>query len=111
VISVMLAGLSGEKPCRRDHRCLVVRGNLCTYKIHLGSANIQMKPNDRYLCSVRGRGRSEGSSTVERFVLPFEGDGTLSIILSKAFMPAADDSIADPTILRQIKPAHSSSRS
>jgi hypothetical protein len=37
--------------------------------------------------------------------------GPFRFILSKAFMLAADDRIADPTILRQIKPAHSSSRS
>jgi hypothetical protein len=35
-------------------------------------------------------------------VLPFEGDNVLSIILSKAFLLAADDKITDPTILRQI---------
>jgi hypothetical protein len=36
--------------------------------------------------------------------LPFEGDATLSIILSKAFLLAQDTKITDPTILRQIKP-------
>ena len=35
--------------------------------------------------------------------LPFEGDGTLSVILSKAFMLAEDTKIKDATILRQIK--------
>lgn len=34
--------------------------------------------------------------------LPFEGDRTLSIILSKAFMLAEDDKIKDPSILSQI---------
>jgi hypothetical protein len=36
-------------------------------------------------------------------MLPFEGDTILSIILSKAFLLAADDEITDPTILSQIK--------
>ena len=34
--------------------------------------------------------------------LPFEGDRTLSMILSKAFLLVEDDKITDPTILRQI---------
>lgn len=35
--------------------------------------------------------------------LPFEGDRTLSIILSKAFLLAEDGKIKDPTIMRQIR--------
>jgi hypothetical protein len=34
--------------------------------------------------------------------LPFEGDGTLSIILSKAFLLADDAKITDPTITSQL---------
>ncbi len=36
--------------------------------------------------------------------LPFEGDLALSVILSKAFMLAADDRITDPVILDQMPP-------
>jgi hypothetical protein len=36
-------------------------------------------------------------------VQPVEGDQTLAIILSKAFLLAADKAIKDPTILRQIR--------
>src|SRR5262249_33703598 len=32
--------------CRLEDRWLVVKGDLRTYKIHLGSANIMMEPND-----------------------------------------------------------------
>ena len=35
--------------------------------------------------------------------LPFEGDDTLSIILSKAFMLADDDKIKDASIISQIR--------
>jgi len=35
--------------------------------------------------------------------LPFEGDHTLAIILSKAFLLAEDKKISDPTIIRQLK--------
>jgi hypothetical protein len=62
-----------------------------------------MAPNDQYLCIVPGRGRSTDPTRVESLVLPFEGDMTLSTILSKAFMLPDDDKITDPGILRQIK--------
>jgi hypothetical protein len=84
-----------------DERFLVVRGDLRTYKIHLGSGNILMEPNDQYLCIVPDRS-SKREGTVDVF-LPFEGDATLSIILSKAFMLAEDRGINDPTIMQQIK--------
>ena len=38
-----------------DDRFLLVRGDLRTYKIHLGSGNILMEPNDQYLCIVPSR--------------------------------------------------------
>jgi len=81
-------------------RFLVVRGTLRTYKIHLGSGNILMEPNDQDLCIVPARGPVAADS--DRLFLPFEGDATLSIILSKAFLLAADNAITDPTIVRQI---------
>ena len=82
-------------------RFLVVRGELHTYKIHLGSGNILMSPNDQYLCIVPSRGKDQSPDVF----LPFEGDATLSIILSKAFLLAADVAIKDPTITRQIASA------
>ncbi|MGW2561776.1 DUF4132 domain-containing protein [Streptomyces sp. NPDC001514] len=83
--------------CSLDGRFLVVRGGLRTYKIHLGSANILMEPDDAYLCIVPSRGRADG-----RVFLPFEDD-RLSLILSKAFLLAADTEITDESILTQIK--------
>ena len=56
-----------------------------------------MEPNDQYLCIVPDR-----SSAAESVLLPFEGDNTLSIILSKAFLLADDRKIKDATITRQI---------
>jgi hypothetical protein len=78
---------------------LVVRGKLRTYKIHIGSGNILMEPNDQYLCIVPDR---KAPADADRLFLPFEGDNMLSIVLSKAFLLAEDDKIADPTITRQI---------
>lgn len=84
---------------------LVVRGDVRTYKIHLGSGNILMEPNDQYLCIVPARGAAaSGEVAAGKVFLPFEGDNTLAIILSKAFLLAEDWNIKDPTILRQISP-------
>ena len=80
-------------------RFLVVRGKRRTYKIHLGSGNILMEPNDQYLCIVPDR--SAKNLTADVF-LPFEGDAVLSIILSKALLLMDDDKITDETILRQL---------
>ncbi|HEX3355673.1 MAG TPA: DUF4132 domain-containing protein [Tepidisphaeraceae bacterium] len=84
--------------CSFTDRFLVVRGDIRTYKIHFGSGNILMEPNDQYLCIVPNR-----STHTDHLFLPFEGDGALSIILSKAFLLADDKKITDPTILRQIE--------
>ncbi|MEX0875921.1 MAG: DUF4132 domain-containing protein [Phycisphaerales bacterium] len=88
--------------CELTEKFLIVRGNVRTYKIHLGSGNILMEPNDEYLCIVPGgiMGAGPGSNKVR---LPFEGDRVLAIILSKAFLLADDHKITDKTILTQIK--------
>jgi hypothetical protein len=76
----------------------MVRGDLRTYKIHLGSGNILMTPNDQYLCIVPKQGAKPASSVF----LPFDGDSLLSIILSKALLLADDKKINDPSIKSQI---------
>ena len=81
---------------------LVVRGTLRTYKIHLGSSNIMMEPNNRYLCIVPDRGR-DNILPGQNVFLPFEGDNTLAVILSKAFLLADDSKIKDQSILSQIR--------
>jgi hypothetical protein len=78
---------------------LVVKGKLRTYKIHIGSTNILMEPNDQYLCIVPDRNQK---NLTENIFLPFEGDTGLSVVLSKAFLLAEDDKIKDPTITSQI---------
>jgi hypothetical protein len=85
--------------CSFSERFLIVRGQKRTYKIHLGSGNVLMEPNDQYLCIVPD---SRSKSKQDDLYLPFEGDGTLSIILSKALLLADDAKIKDPTIARQI---------
>ncbi|WP_187414275.1 DUF4132 domain-containing protein [Nonomuraea sp. PA05] len=93
----LLPRLSIAGRCTLDGRFLHVKGELRTYKIHLGSGNILMEPNDAYLCIVPGGGG-------DQVFLPFEEDGgMLSLILSKAFLLAADTGITDPSITRQIR--------
>jgi hypothetical protein len=100
VLERLIPRLKIAKVAQIKDKFLVVNGKLRTYKIHLGSGNILMEPNDQYLCIVPDR-NSKGGST-EKLFLPFEGDNVLSIILSKAFLLADDDKIIDTTITRQI---------
>ncbi|WP_217699034.1 DUF4132 domain-containing protein [Prosthecobacter debontii] len=86
--------------CSFVDRFLVVQGKRHRYKIHLGSGNILIAPWDKYLCIVPGQGQVDKAEG--KLYLPFEGDRVLSIILSKAFLLAADDKITDPTILSQM---------
>ncbi len=88
--------------CEIADKFLRVRGERRTYKIHLGSGNILMEPNDQYLCIVPDASAGGGGRGADGVKLPFEGDRTLSIILSKAFMLADDRKVTDPTILSQI---------
>ena len=60
-----------------------------------------MEPNDQYLCIVPAQGTVDVGPG--KLFLPFEGDRVLAIILSKAFLLAADTEITDSTILRQIR--------
>jgi hypothetical protein len=99
VLERIIPRLKIAERCSFADKFLVVRGDLRTYRIHLGSGNILMEPNDQYLCIVPDR---SAAAVGDKMFMPFEGDGTLSIILSKAMLLAADKKITDPTITRQI---------
>ena len=98
VLERLMPRLKIASRCSFVDKFLVVKGSLRTYKIHLGSGNILMEPNDLYLCIVPKQGDVENESVL----LPFEGDRTLSVILSKAFLLADDAKIKDSTITSQI---------
>lgn len=102
ILTRLLPRLKIAPVCSIHDKFLVVKGTLRTYKIHMGSTNILMEPNDQYLCIVPDR--SKASNTPSLF-LPFEGDSGLSVIISKAFLLAADTKITDPTIISQISRA------
>jgi hypothetical protein len=97
LLEELLPKLNIAPVCKLESKFLVVSGQLRSYRIHLGSGNILMEPNDQYLCIVPNRA---GSTKIR---LPFQGDSTLSVILSKAFLLAKDSQIKDETILRQIR--------
>ena len=82
-----------------DDRYLVIRGDLNTYKIHLGSGNILTSPANRYICIVPKQLRDKAGP----LFLPFEGDTTLTLILSKALLLTRDTHITDPTITPQLR--------
>jgi hypothetical protein len=98
VLEHLLPKLKIRDRARLDGHYLVVDGHRHTYRIHIGSGNILMSPNDRYLCIVPA---GAAKPTGLRFV-PFEGDAMLSIVLSKAMLLADDHKITDPSILRQL---------
>ena len=98
VLEQLLPRLAIADRCELEDRFLTVRGDLRTYRIHLGSGNILMSPNDQYLCIVAARG-----GRAEKLFLPFDDDPVLSLILSKAFLLANDTAITDQTITAQIR--------
>lgn len=98
VLAQLVPRLAISERCELQDRYLQVRGDLRTYRIHLGSGNILMAPNDQYLCIVAARDGRAG-----KLFLPFDDDPVLSTILSKAFLLADDTAIEDRSITSQIK--------
>ncbi len=98
ILEKLLPKLKIAKVAEIEGKYLKVKGTRTTYKIHIGSTNILMEPNDQYLCIVPQR----KTATNNNVFLPFEGDRGFSILLSKAFLLAEDDKITDTTILSQL---------
>lgn len=97
VLERILPKLKISNRCTLTTKFLEVEGKIRSYKIHLGSGNILMTPNDQYLCIV-----PSSRSKKSKIFLPFDNDRTLSIILSKAFLLYDDNKITDTSITRQI---------
>ncbi len=98
VLREILPALKISDHCRIDGNFLCVQGKMRAYRIHIGSGNILIDPDNRYLCIVKASAPKDA-----KLRLPFEGDTMLSIILSKALLLAEDDKITDQVILRQIR--------
>ena len=97
ILEQLLPGLAIADRCELQDRYLLVRNGARTYRIHLGSANVLMSPNDQYLCIVAARDKR-----ASKLFLPFDDDPVLSLILSKAFMLAEDSTVGDRSIAAQI---------
>jgi hypothetical protein len=100
ILQRLIPRLKIADQCSFEGRFLVVKGKIRTYKIHLGSGNILMAPTDTYLCIVPKA--SAVSSATGKVYLPFEGDRTMAIVLSKAMLLADDTKIKNQSILSQI---------
>ncbi len=100
VLEKLIPRLKIRDVAKIDGKFLKVEGKIRMYKIHIGSSNILMEPNDQYLCIVPARGKDKVNT--DNVFLPFEGDRGLSLVLSKAFLLSEDTKIKDPTILSQI---------
>ena len=92
----LLPSLSIAESCHIAGDWLTVDGKRTTYRVHLGSGASQLAASGRHLCIVPSAGE-DGLG-----FLPFEGDATTTLILSKAMLLAHDDRIEDPTILSQL---------
>lgn len=98
LIERFAGGLSIADKLEIGEKALIVAGKRQKYAIHFGSTNVQILPDNRYLCIVPDRLAPEA----DRVRLPFTGDSQVSTILAKAFMLADDDRITDTTILSQL---------
>ena len=100
VLESIIPKLKISDVCKIDGKFLIVKGTIRTYKIHIGSGNILMEPNDEYLCIVEDNTKRDPT---QKLFIPFECDKGVSLILSKAFLLANDNMIEDSTILSQIR--------
>ena len=100
MLEKILPGMQIAHQCSIEEQFLIVEGKLRTYKIHIGSTNILMEPNNQYLCIVPAR---SPDASLKSVYLPFEGDTGLSVLLSKAMLLARDEKIKDRSILSQIQ--------
>jgi hypothetical protein len=103
VLELLIPRLKELSSARLEGRFLVVPGRLRTYKIHLGSGHVLMEPNDQHLCIVPNSPAL--STSAGPLFVPFEGDPTLDLIMSKALLLAHDDEIRDTAIAKQIRRA------
>lgn len=100
ILQNLIPKLKIADQCKFVDKFLVVEGKRRIYKIHLGSGNILMEPNNQYLCIVPDSRKTSAAS--DKIWLPFEGDNMMAIILSKAMLLSEDHKIKDSTINSQI---------
>ncbi len=99
LLTELIPKLKIADQCRFEDRFLIIEGQVKTYKIHIGSANVLMEPYDDNLFILQD---IENANDKQMIILPLDGDNILALILNKAFLLAEDQKIKDPTIISQI---------
>jgi hypothetical protein len=94
LLARLLPALGVGERLKLDDRRLHVRGVRGAYAIHLGSGAV-FHESGRHICIVP-------AGAPKKLALPYEGDETLALIVSKAMLLLRDDKIADPVILGQL---------
>ena len=94
LLARLLPALNFGERLRLDDRRLHVKGVRGAYAIHLGSGAV-FHESGRHICIV-----PDGAP--KKLVLPYEGDETLALIMSKAMLLLRDDEIVDPVITCQL---------
>lgn len=100
VLESLLPQLSISAVAELKDQFLVVKGKLRTYRVHIGSTNILMEPNDEPVSLVPDKNFKSNNG---KAFLPFDNDAGLFMILNKAFLLSEDDQLTDPVIARQIR--------
>lgn len=98
VLEQLVPTLNIHDRCSFQNHFLLIKGDLHTYKIHIGSGNVFIEPNNQHLCITRGM-----LGKIKQVFLPFEEDNTLTFILRTLFFLASDSKITDETILDVIR--------
>lgn len=82
---------------RLENTHALIKGELGSYSVHLGSANVHRQPGG-YVCIIPVHSQHRG-----RIFLPFaDDDPKTAEVISKVIMLAKDKDIKDPTILEQL---------
>jgi len=96
VLAAILPSFQNASSMTLENNTLAIEGKLNNYKIHLGSSNVMLLPDNRFLSIA-------GMSSKNKVLLPFNGDSILSNIISKALFLINDHKIKDENILSQFE--------
>ena len=96
VLTAILPSFKNASRMTMEKNTLIIEGKLNHYKIHLGSSNVMLLPDNKFLSIT-------GATNKNNVLLPFNGDSILSNIISKALFLLDDHKIKDEKILSQLK--------
>ena len=97
VLAELLPRLAIQDRCELGEPYLVVKGQLRTYRIHLGRGHVLLSPDNRRLTLASLPGRRAA-----QLYLPVDDDPVLVRVLAAALTLADDAKITDERVLRQL---------